>query len=87
MPPLMNVGLADFYHFLVSQAPKRPPQGVPAVLTGFLAEQTTKFGQAKVQVINTRRFIEEKWRTRRRWWLSIGGLLVGLIWSPPRSRS
>jgi hypothetical protein len=80
VPPLMNVGLADFYHFLVSQAPKRPPQGVPAVLTGFLAEQTTKFGQAKVQVINTRRFIEEKWRTRRRWWLSIGGLLVGLIW-------
>jgi hypothetical protein len=40
----------------------------------------TKFGSQKVEVIPTRRLVEEKWRKRRRWWVCVGIFLAGLIW-------
>jgi len=81
VPPQMNVPLTDFYRFLVSRVPARPPRPIPEALADYVNEQTLKFGADKVHVIHTRRSLSERWRRRRSAWICAGIILTGLIWA------
>jgi hypothetical protein len=80
VPPLTGVDFTEFHNFLQSQIPPQPPRPVPSVLADYLTQQIAKFGPDKVSVIQTRRDFTERWRRKRRKWVSAGIFLAGLTW-------
>lgn len=80
VPPLTSVDFAEFHNFVRSQIPAQPPRAVPPVLADYLSQQIAKFGPDKVTVIHTRRDFTERWRRKRRRWVSAGITLAGLTW-------